>query len=914
MINFLYTILIYPVYLFVEFVFFVVNIITNGNIGISIVLLSLGINIICLPMYNVAEQWQEKERAVQKKMKAKITDIKAVFKGDERYLMLSTYYRQNNYHPLYALRSMFALFIQIPFFIAAYKLLSDSPIMAKSSFLFFTDLGSPDKLLSLGNISVNILPITMTLINIAASAVYTKGLELKDKLTLYITALIFLLLLYNSPSGLVFYWTLNNLFSLLKNIFYKVKLSGKIWYVVSVISMVLLTGVTITAVDSKKAIALLGFLTIAVAITPLIKKILEKLEKKQLSSIFTDDRKCFYIFLSSVLAWCFLIGLVIPSMMVASSPQEFSNFGEFKHPLTVIYYPFTQSLGFLFWFLCIYKLFSKNVQRYFAYISVLLLTVAIINTFVFAGHYGDISNVLIFEDATRLRHTMQYFCLNILAIVAGIMVMTLFAYSRFSKLLPSMLNIVILTFTVITGFSFVSVQQAYGRISAGEVNIKHENKAYRVSKNGKNIFILMLDRSMNFFIDPIFENNALVKKEYTGFTVFENSIAFGRSTNMSTPSLFGGYEYTPENINKRSNELLVDKHNEALSVLPRLFSEHNWLVSFTDPSWLNYSWIPDLSVFAKYDMRAKNIDGAGKYSRDFLARIDKQTNRQRDKETKRQRDKETNPVVRNMLYFSFFRILPSKVRKVFYNSGAYTAPDVSNHIKILFIDAYSSLENLYKEVEFVPEGDCLNIIVNNTTHEPPKDSDIQFIRREELIPLAKKYCLNEYTAEHFYANYLAHESCAEFFRFLKDNDCWDNSRIIIAGDHGRSSIRTIDMSFLNGFDDTGISPESLIPLIMMKDFNTDGPLQKDYTFMTLADIPILATEGLAPELQKNPFSGLPFKSSQDKILIKAMHGGDWQAGHQLKLTQFKTTATDWVYVKENVYDPKCWSKKAFINE
>ena len=204
MINFLYTILIYPVYLFVEFVFFVVNIITNGNIGISIVLLSLGINIICLPMYNVAEQWQEKERAIQKKMKAKITDIKAVFKGDERYLMLSTYYRQNNYHPLYALRSMFALFIQIPFFIAAYKLLSDSPIMAKSSFLFFTDLGSPDKLLSLGNISVNILPITMTLINIAASAVYTKGLELKDKLTLYITALIFLLLLYNSPSGLVF--------------------------------------------------------------------------------------------------------------------------------------------------------------------------------------------------------------------------------------------------------------------------------------------------------------------------------------------------------------------------------------------------------------------------------------------------------------------------------------------------------------------------------------------------------------------------------------------------------------------------------------------------------------------------------------------------------------------------------------
>ena len=33
----------------------------------------------------------------------------------------------------------------------------------------------------------------------------------------------FLFFLYTSPSGLVFYWTLNNLFSLVKTIFYKLK-------------------------------------------------------------------------------------------------------------------------------------------------------------------------------------------------------------------------------------------------------------------------------------------------------------------------------------------------------------------------------------------------------------------------------------------------------------------------------------------------------------------------------------------------------------------------------------------------------------------------------------------------------------------------------------------------------------------
>lgn len=45
----------------------------------------------------------------------------------------------------------------------------------------------------------------------------------------------------------------------------------------------------------------------------------------------------------------------------------------------------------------------------------------------------------------------------------------------------------------------------------------------------------MLDRSMNFFIDPIFKHSEIVKKEYTGFTLFKNTIAFGPNTNISTP-------------------------------------------------------------------------------------------------------------------------------------------------------------------------------------------------------------------------------------------------------------------------------------------------------------------------------------------------------------------------------------------
>mgnify|MGYP000957363675 FL=1 len=218
--NFLYTIFIYPVYMLVEFIYFIAASITEDKLGFSIIILSFTINLICLPLYNIAEKLQEKERAVQKLMKAKIADIKAIFKGDERYLILSTYYRQNNYHPVYALRSVFPLFIQIPFFFAAYSFLSHLSVMNNASFLFLHDMAMPDGLLKIGSVSINILPIVMTVFNIIASWIYAKDFGLKDKLQLYITAAVFLVILYYSPSGLVFYWTLNNIFSLCKNIFY----------------------------------------------------------------------------------------------------------------------------------------------------------------------------------------------------------------------------------------------------------------------------------------------------------------------------------------------------------------------------------------------------------------------------------------------------------------------------------------------------------------------------------------------------------------------------------------------------------------------------------------------------------------------------------------------------------------------
>lgn len=235
--TFFYNIIVYPLELIIE-ALFVLFYKAFRNYGLSIAAISVLVSLLSLPMYHIAEKIQQKERRQRQAMEGGVRRIRETFKGDERFMLLTTYYRQHGYHPLYVLRSSVSLAIQVPFFIAAYHFLSNLPQLQGEGFLFIYDLGKPDGLLRLGGLSVNLLPVLMTLINVVAGVVYSKGFPIREKLQLYGMAGLFLILLYGSPAGLVYYWTLNNLFSLVKNIFYKLKRPLPVLYALCCISVV----------------------------------------------------------------------------------------------------------------------------------------------------------------------------------------------------------------------------------------------------------------------------------------------------------------------------------------------------------------------------------------------------------------------------------------------------------------------------------------------------------------------------------------------------------------------------------------------------------------------------------------------------------------------------------------------------
>ena len=443
--DILYMIIIYPITQILDLVFVFTQKLFRET-GISIICISGVISVLCLPLYMVADGWQEVERSIQKRLAPKIARIKGIFKGDERYMILSTYYRQNHYHPIYTLRSSFGLLIQIPFFIAAYSYLSHLQSLQGVPFLFICDLGKPDALLPIMG-GINTLPVLMTLINCAAGAIYTRGLGVKDKAQIYGMALVFLVLLYNSSSGLVLYWTVNNLFSLVKNGYLKLPFRKKRFLlsgVISILAFLLSYFVLFIRQSNRKLSILVSVLSIMAAaffwISPLFSRLIKKIKH-----VFWTSRETSFLFVSSLLILWIATGFFLPSMLIGASVQEFSFIDDVKSPIFYIVNASIQSLGlFLFWPLMIYFLFPQRIKKIFSIIAVITAFSALCNMFIFPGNYGFISSDLVFTGTVD--HNLREVSINILVLAVLSTVLLLIYIRGTKKILSFLVTIVFIAF------------------------------------------------------------------------------------------------------------------------------------------------------------------------------------------------------------------------------------------------------------------------------------------------------------------------------------------------------------------------------------------------------------------------------------------------------------------------------------
>jgi membrane protein insertase Oxa1/YidC/SpoIIIJ len=185
---------------------------TSMHPGTMLILFSVIINLVLMPVYFQMEGQSRRLRALKQRVAQDVERMRRHFKGRERFFYVRAVYRQHDYHPITALFGSFDLFLQILVFATVFRFLSGLQVLQGQSYGVIADLGQPDALLA----GLNLLPVLMTAINVLSVIVYVDDPPKRRQAMML--AMVFLVLLYQSASGLVLYWTANNVFSLLRNI------------------------------------------------------------------------------------------------------------------------------------------------------------------------------------------------------------------------------------------------------------------------------------------------------------------------------------------------------------------------------------------------------------------------------------------------------------------------------------------------------------------------------------------------------------------------------------------------------------------------------------------------------------------------------------------------------------------------
>jgi len=186
------------------------------NYGIAIILLTIVIKVIFWPL----TQKSFESMQTMKKIQPKITQIREKYKNDKEKLNqeLMAVYRTYKVNPL---GGCLPMLLQIPVFFALYRMLNAAIDLRHEPFmLWINDLTAPDRL----HIGIPIpyldgVPVLTILMGISMfvqqKMTPATGDPRQDKLML-LMPVVFTVFFVNFPSGLVLYWLVNNILSIVQ--------------------------------------------------------------------------------------------------------------------------------------------------------------------------------------------------------------------------------------------------------------------------------------------------------------------------------------------------------------------------------------------------------------------------------------------------------------------------------------------------------------------------------------------------------------------------------------------------------------------------------------------------------------------------------------------------------------------------
>jgi hypothetical protein len=186
-----------------------------GSYGGAAMILAITVSGIMIYPLRWAHKVAVKEQLIVAALSPSLERIKKQSTGAEQHGRISSLYNRYGYHPIYAVRSLTGLLIQVPALILTYFMFDGIADLNGVGFFLIKDLGEPDGLLFTAG---NALPFVMTAFNVLA-AFLTPRLTKAGLVQALVTSLLFFFLLYEAKSALLIFWTTNNAIFLARNIY-----------------------------------------------------------------------------------------------------------------------------------------------------------------------------------------------------------------------------------------------------------------------------------------------------------------------------------------------------------------------------------------------------------------------------------------------------------------------------------------------------------------------------------------------------------------------------------------------------------------------------------------------------------------------------------------------------------------------
>ncbi len=197
------------------------------NYGLAIIAITIIIRLVFLPL-TVKSMASMKEMQVKMQaLKPKMDALKEKYKDDKakQNAELMKLYTSHGVNPLSSLGGCLPMLVQLPVFIALYDVLLYSIELRHSSFLWISDLSEPEFLFNIPGIEIpfRILPLAMGLSWYASQKMTpTPSMGTENQLQMKMMEfmpLIFTVMFWGLPSGLILYWTVSNILSIVQQLY-----------------------------------------------------------------------------------------------------------------------------------------------------------------------------------------------------------------------------------------------------------------------------------------------------------------------------------------------------------------------------------------------------------------------------------------------------------------------------------------------------------------------------------------------------------------------------------------------------------------------------------------------------------------------------------------------------------------------